>query len=66
MPVQWTTEREQTFQNCRTSLLRAMELAQPDPRAELVVITDTSVGGEAGRSGDEAENRKRTATTGIV
>jgi len=40
--IQWTTEQEAAFGNCKESLSRATELAHPDPTAELLLTTDAS------------------------
>lgn len=41
-PIEWTPEREQAFENCKSSLSRATLLAHPNPEAELTVTTDAS------------------------
>jgi len=40
--IDWTKEQELAFKECKDSLGRATELAHPDPKAELILITDAS------------------------
>jgi len=38
--ISWTKEQEIAFSNCKRSLERTMELAHPDPAAELILTMD--------------------------
>jgi cleavage and polyadenylation specificity factor subunit 1 len=47
-PIAWTPELHKAFEECKASLPRATLLSQPEPTAQLALVTDSSISAMGG------------------